>query len=187
MSSSFQVSNITVDSAVNQTIIDINDGNRSLEARGFLHVHIAAAGNVTITNTGINNWVQATDSMFSPHIIDGFILNSDNIVVPEDGLYELVFTLTVGISTATLQTVQFGLGINGAEPETALATSRPFSTTIPDGCAGTSIELLSAGDVLRIYGRNLEAGVGNDIILITEGQLTIHKLGTAPPGTEVIS
>ena len=128
-----------------------------------------------------------TIKLFFYIIVDGFTLNSDNLVVPEDGLYQLVFTITTGISAATLQTVQFGIGINGAEPESPLGTSTPFSVTIPDGCAGASIELLNAGDVIRLYGRNLEAGAGNDILFLPVGQLVTYKLGTAPLRTTVVS
>lgn len=187
ISNDFLVADTRAETSISAYIAAANAGLAVLDAQGFCHVRVAESGTVTITNSGINNWDQASGAgVFSPHIIDGFTLGDVTNTVPYSGLYIVVFTITTGISAATLQIIQLGIGVNGAEPIEPLATSRPFSVTIPDSGAGASIQELAAGDVLRLYDRNLEAGVGNDILLIPQGQVMIKYIGLTPRGTVVV-
>lgn len=170
-----KVSNTNVEQGVNSTITAVNNSDVEYKAINYSHILAADGGTITVTNPGLNTWAQATGSLFTDHHSSNITIGTDTITLTRSGLYVINVTLFMGISTATLNTIELGIGINGSNPTFVVASGRPFSVTIPANAAGSVIDPFDSGDILRLYARNIEAGSGNTLIL--SGNISIHQIG----------
>jgi len=119
-----------------------------------------AVGNTTATDVALQNtWYKANVTTSAGLLSAGFTHTSNRLTYATSASSDrrVLVTGTFHVTSGNNQTVEVGLGLNGADPTSAALTVCRVGTSGEESGSGVGLLDLGDGDYLEVYVRNRSA------------------------------